>query len=75
MLVQYCSESGLTFFEEICELISMFVYFLDPISPEMWTLWPKLVNAVMEWGIDFFQEVYEVLDHFITKGTQRFMEC
>ena len=48
-------------------MISLFTYIPTPISQEMWALWPKLISSVLEWAIDYFEEVYDVLENFVCR--------
>lgn len=33
-------------------------YFSPVISPNMWSLWPLMVDSVQEWAIDYFGSKY-----------------
>lgn len=45
-------------FEEVLEIVSYMTYFSPVISPNMWSLWPLMVDAVQDWAIDYFESEY-----------------
>jgi hypothetical protein len=47
-------------FEEVLEIVSYMTYFSPVISPNMWSLWPLMVDAVQDWAIDYFESEYWV---------------
>lgn len=42
-------------FEEVLEIVSYMTYFSPSISLDMWSLWPRMVDAMDEWAIDYFE--------------------
>jgi hypothetical protein len=60
---------GQDVFEEVLEIVSYMTYFSPVISLNMWSLWPLMVNAVVEWAIDYFESKHTLptssfLSHF-----------
>lgn len=45
-------------FEEVLEIVSYMTYFSPVISVNMWSLWPLMVDALLEWAIDYFESEY-----------------
>ena len=41
-------------FEEVLEIVSYITTFSPTISLEMWSLWPLMMQALVDWAIDFF---------------------
>ncbi|GAB2272657.1 secondary alcohol dehydrogenase (SADH2) [Dionaea muscipula] len=66
---------GQEVFEEVLEIVSYTTFFSPTISLEMWSLWPLLVEALVDWAIDFFSNVLVPLDNYISRGTAHFLTC
>lgn len=60
-------------FEEVCEMLTYFTYFAKPISPRIWTFWPRLESVLLDWGIDFVENIILPLDNFIVHGRDVFL--
>ncbi len=73
ILEKYSSEAGLDVFEEITQLITYLTYFAPAITPRMWTLFPRLLNCLDTWAIDYWRDVLLPLDNFISRGTEIFL--
>eukprot|EP01025_Chloroclados_australasicus_P041371 TRINITY_DN4379_c1_g1_i7.p1 TRINITY_DN4379_c1_g1~~TRINITY_DN4379_c1_g1_i7.p1 ORF type:complete len:611 (-),score=99.68 TRINITY_DN4379_c1_g1_i7:928-2580(-) len=73
VLDRMCSKEGQDVFEEVMELMAFFTYFSPEISERMWSFWPRLHQCLIEWAIDYFEDILVVLDNFITKGNERFI--
>ena len=41
-------------FEEVLEIVSYITTFSPTISLEMWSLWPLMMQGLVDWAIDFF---------------------
>jgi len=41
-------------FEEVLEIASYMTFYSPSISLDIWSLWPLMVEALVDWGIDFF---------------------
>lgn len=53
-LLYFCAEV----FEEVLEIVSYMTFFSPTISPDMWSLWPLMMEALADWAIDFFPSTY-----------------
>jgi hypothetical protein len=73
ILEKYSSEAGLDVFEEITQLITYLTYFAPAITPRMWTLFPRLVDCLDTWAIDYWRDVLLPLDNYISRGTEIFL--
>ncbi|PSC72993.1 importin beta-like SAD2 [Micractinium conductrix] len=73
ILERYTSTDGQDIFEEIMQLATYLTYFAPEISPRMWTLYPRMLQCVNEWAIDYFEEVLLPLDNYISKATDVFL--
>lgn len=73
ILDRYTSSEGQDIFEEVMQLATYLTYFPPTISPRMWTLYPRMLQCVGDWAIDYFEEVLLPLDNFISKGTEVFL--
>lgn len=60
-------------FEEVLELVAYFTYFSPAISDRMWSLWPKLMKTLLDWGMDYLDNVLVALDNYISRGKDRFL--
>jgi hypothetical protein len=45
---------GQEVFEEVLEIASYMTFYSPSISLDIWSLWPLMVEALVDWGIDFF---------------------
>lgn len=70
---RYLSQDGESIFEEVVQMLSYFTFLSPELSPRLWTLWPKLHEAVTTWAIDYFDEVLVCLDNYISRGTEVFL--
>jgi hypothetical protein len=53
-------------YEEVLEIVSYMTFFSPTISPDMWTLWPLMMEALNDWAIDFFESTITfMLWHYI----------
>lgn len=68
ILQKYTSEEGLDVFEEVTQLITYLTYFAPGITPRMWTLYPRLLNCLDTWAIDYWKDVLLPLDNYISRG-------
>jgi hypothetical protein len=73
ILEKYSSELGLDVFEEITQLITYLTYFASAIPPRMWTLFPRLLDCLDTWAIDYWRDVLLPLDNFISRDTEIFL--
>eukprot|EP00216_Chloropicon_sp_CCMP2111_P001287 CAMPEP_0198243276 /NCGR_PEP_ID=MMETSP1446-20131203/26275_1 /TAXON_ID=1461542 ORGANISM="Unidentified sp, Strain CCMP2111" /NCGR_SAMPLE_ID=MMETSP1446 /ASSEMBLY_ACC=CAM_ASM_001112 /LENGTH=1052 /DNA_ID=CAMNT_0043927057 /DNA_START=26 /DNA_END=3184 /DNA_ORIENTATION=+ len=67
------STEGQDVLEEVLEIVSYFTYYAPSISPNMWRLWPMMVEAVSDWAIEYFENILVPLDNFISRGTEYFL--
>ncbi len=70
---RYLSQDGESIFEEVVQMLSYFTFLSPQLSPRLWSLWPKLHEAVTTWAIDYFDEVLVCLDNYISRGTDVFL--
>lgn len=73
ILERYTSTDGQDIFEEVMQLATYLTYFAPQISPRMWSLYPRMVQCVTDWAIDYFEEVLLPMDNYISKGTDVFL--
>nr|BAD95304.1 importin like protein [Arabidopsis thaliana] len=50
-------------------------FYSPSISLDIWSLWPLMVEALVDWGIDFFPNILVPMDNFISRGTAHFLTC
>lgn len=55
------------------EILSYVTYFSPSISPQIWALWPLLIESLREWAVDYFENMLVPLDNFISRGTDHFL--
>lgn len=66
---------GQEVFEEVLEIVSYMTFFSPTITLDMWTLWPLMMEALVDWAIDFFPNILVPLDNYISRGTAHFLTC
>jgi hypothetical protein len=66
---------GQEVFEEVLEIASYMTFYSPSISLDIWSLWPLMVEALVDWGIDFFPNILVPMDNFISRGTAHFLTC
>ncbi|KAG5396654.1 hypothetical protein IGI04_018468 [Brassica rapa subsp. trilocularis] len=66
---------GQDVFEEVLEIASYMTFYSPNISLGMWSLWPLMVEALVDWAIDFFPNILVPMDNFISRGTAHFLTC
>ncbi|KAH0918937.1 LOW QUALITY PROTEIN: hypothetical protein HID58_026597 [Brassica napus] len=66
---------GQDVFEEVLEIVSYITTFSPTISMEMWSLWPLMMQGLVDWAIDFFPNILVPLHNYITRGTERYLTC
>lgn len=67
------STRGQDVFEEVLDMASYFTYFMDPISPRLWSLWPRIHLCLLEWAIDYWDNILPPLDNLISRDTATFL--
>lgn len=70
---QFLCELGMDILEELLELITYITYYSPSISPRMWSLYPRILEIMPVWGLDFFQDFVPVIDNYISRGLQVFV--
>lgn len=58
---------------QVLEMLAYFTFYAPSISERIWTLWPQLHAALMEWGIDYWESILVPLDNMISRDTARFL--
>ncbi|XP_033514995.1 importin beta-like SAD2 isoform X2 [Nicotiana tomentosiformis] len=66
---------GQEIFKEVTEIVSFMTFFPPTISMEMWSLWPLMMEALLDWAIDFFPNILVSLDNYISRSTAHFLTC
>ncbi|XP_010525660.1 PREDICTED: importin beta-like SAD2 homolog isoform X2 [Tarenaya hassleriana] len=66
---------GQDVFEEVLEIVSYITTFSPSISMDMWSLWPLMMEALVDWAIDFFPNILVPLHNFISRGTTHYLTC
>ncbi|KAG7573257.1 Exportin-2 central domain [Arabidopsis suecica] len=66
---------GQEVFEEVLEIASYMTFYSPSISLDIWSLWPLMVEALVDWAIDFFPNILVPMDNFISRGTAHFLTC
>ncbi|CAN8280002.1 unnamed protein product [Cochlearia groenlandica] len=61
--------------EEVLEIVSYITSFSPSISLDMWSLWPLMMQALVDWAIDFFPNILVPLHNYITRGTDHYLTC
>lgn len=61
------------FLEETLKILSFITYYSPTISQNIWSLFPKLFNAIDSCGIDYISDLLTPLDNFISRGTDVFL--
>ena len=54
-LIGTCPVELADVFEEVLEIVSYMTYFSLVISPNMWSLWALIMDAVQGWAINYFE--------------------
>lgn len=66
---------GQDVFEEVLEIVSYITTFSPTISLEMWSLWPLMMEPLVDWAIDFFPNILVPLHNYISRGTGHYLTC
>ncbi|KAG5399673.1 hypothetical protein IGI04_014280 [Brassica rapa subsp. trilocularis] len=66
---------GQDVFEEVLEIVSYITTFSPTISLDMWSLWPLIMEALVDWAIDFFPNILVPLHNYISRGTELYLTC
>ncbi|CAH8330930.1 unnamed protein product [Eruca vesicaria subsp. sativa] len=69
------TSDGEDVFEEVLEIASYMTFYSPNISLGVWSLWPLIVEALVDWAIDYFPNILAPMDNFISRGTARFLAC
>ena len=64
------------FFEEVLNIINILLYLNpNPISPFMWSLLPRIIDAYETYATDYLACLVRPIDNYLSKGTQHFISC
>ena len=59
---------------QVLEMLAIFTYYTKHgISAQLWSLWPQLHTCLLEWGIDYWENILVPLDNMISRGTEHFL--
>jgi hypothetical protein len=73
IMFEMTSSRGQDVFEEVMDMASYFTYFMDPLPQRLWTLWPRIHESLMEWAIDYWDNILPPLDNLISRDTATFL--
>ena len=73
IMYEMTSSRGQDVFEEVMDMASYFSYFMEPVSPRLWTLWPRIQLCLGEWAIDYWDNILPPLDNLISRDTATFL--
>ena len=62
------------YIDSAVHMISGFTYYVDTISPHMWSLCGPLLAVLHDWGIDYIAEIMVPLLNFMTKDVVTFLQ-
>lgn len=66
-------EDGIEFFDDILEMMTLFLNFGVGASPFMWSLVPRIVEAFNTWARDYMPNIVPPLDCLISRGVDFFV--
>eukprot|EP00878_Enallax_costatus_P040388 GHUV01046589.1.p1 GENE.GHUV01046589.1~~GHUV01046589.1.p1 ORF type:complete len:105 (-),score=29.37 GHUV01046589.1:221-535(-) len=66
IMAKCISSDGQDVLEDVLELLAYFTYFGE-LSPRLWSLWPQLHALVMDFGIDYWENILIPLDNSISR--------
>jgi len=66
-------EEGIEYFDDILEMMTLFLNFGKGASPFMWSLVPRIVKAFNEWARDYMSNILPPLDCLISRGVDFFV--
>ncbi|KAF8079661.1 hypothetical protein N665_1010s0008 [Sinapis alba] len=75
ILQKMLTSDGQDVFEEVLEIASYMTFYSPNISLGIWSLWPLIVEALVDWAIDYFPNILAPMDNFISRGTAHFLTC
>ncbi|CAD7704977.1 unnamed protein product [Ostreobium quekettii] len=67
------SREAIEVFEDVMEMVTLFMMFSPKITPRMWTLWPKMHESLMDWAIDYYEYMRVPFEMFISRATEVFL--
>jgi len=73
IMFEMTSSRGQDVFEEVMDMASYFTYFMSPISPRLWTLWPRIHQCLNEWAVDYWDNILPPLDNLISRDAATFL--
>uniref|UniRef100_A0A383WBL3 Importin N-terminal domain-containing protein n=1 Tax=Tetradesmus obliquus TaxID=3088 RepID=A0A383WBL3_TETOB len=72
VMAKCLSSDGQDVLEDVLELLAYFTYFGE-LSPRLWGLWPQLHALVLDFGIDYWENILIPLDNFISRGSETYL--
>ena len=73
LFARCCEQDAEDYFEEMLELLNYVVYYAESISPQLWSLVPKLHSIYHDWGREYLNQLGNCLDSFITRSPEAFL--
>ncbi|GAX74708.1 hypothetical protein CEUSTIGMA_g2156.t1 [Chlamydomonas eustigma] len=68
------STEGQDIFEDVLETLAIFTYYnKQGISPRLWSLWPQIHACLLDWAIDYWENVLVPLDNMISRDPETFL--
>ena len=58
---------------QVLEMLAYFTFYSTSISERLWSLWPALHSVLLDWGIDYWENILVPLDNMISRDTARFL--
>jgi len=73
MMHKLISSEGQDVIEEVLEMLAYLTFYGPGISPRLWSLWPQMHNMLVEFGIDYWENLLVPMDNMISRDTARFV--
>jgi len=73
MLHRALEADGIGYLENILSIITFLTFYQEQISPQLWTLFPKICALATETALDYIEYMVPPLDNYISKGTAVFL--
>eukprot|EP01087_Luapelamoeba_hula_P007288 TRINITY_DN1779_c0_g1_i1.p1 TRINITY_DN1779_c0_g1~~TRINITY_DN1779_c0_g1_i1.p1 ORF type:complete len:1013 (+),score=139.46 TRINITY_DN1779_c0_g1_i1:120-3158(+) len=72
-LLKVMDPDAMDFFDEGLKIINYLTFYGENISDLMWSLFPLLYRAFMNWATDWMDKLLIPFDNFISRATDRFL--
>jgi len=61
------------YLENALDVLSYLTYYGEGISPNLWSIFPAIIQAFHGWAYDFISNMAIALDNYISRGTEVFL--